>query len=131
MNSRLLSNNKGVGLLEVMVSMLVLAIGLVGLAPMVIVSIDGNKTSQEHATAASLLKEKVEYWTGLNEFPAMPVEDAESDLEGGFTRTTYVADNSVDTTIPPDLFQVDVSVSWTDMQGIQRSSSYSTFVLKD
>jgi len=131
MKVRLANNDKGVGLLEVMVSMLVLAIGLVGLAPMVIVSIDGNVTSRDHSIAASLLKEKVEYYEGLATLPTLPIREEETDLEHGFTRITYVRDNTTEATIPADLSQIDVSVSWTDNQGTQRSSSYSTFILKD
>lgn len=128
---RLTSSEKGVGLLEVMISMLVLAVGLVGLAPLVIVSIDGNMTSREHSEASSLLKEKVEYYEGLAVLPTLPIRESESDLDGGYSRTTFVRDNLTDGTIPADLCQIDVDVSWTDTQGIQRSSSYSTFIVKD
>lgn len=131
MKLKRLQNNRGISLLEVLISMLLLAFGLLGLAPMLVVSVEGNVISQEHTEAANLAKQAVEFFEGQTSMPAMPFVNTETGLSGGeFTRTVRIADSSVDTLIPAGVYQIQVRVAWVDNQNVNRNTTYSTFILK-
>jgi Tfp pilus assembly protein PilV len=130
MRLRNVSNSKGVSLLEVMISMIILAFGILGLAPMVVLSIEGNVISRDHSVAANLLKQKVEYYEGLDVMPSVPYQEYEQGLSNVYSRTTFIKDNTVDTLLPSGVYQIDVVVSWLDNENVQRSTSYSTYILK-
>ena len=51
-------NQNGLSLLEVLISMLLLALGLLTLAPMVVISIEGNNISRDVLTVSEMAKEK-------------------------------------------------------------------------
>ncbi|UCD95270.1 MAG: prepilin-type N-terminal cleavage/methylation domain-containing protein [Candidatus Zixiibacteriota bacterium] len=125
-----MSNSRGVSLLEVMISMIILAFGILGLAPMVVLSIEGNVISRDHTVAANLLKQKVEYYEGLDSILTVPYREYEQGLSNIYSRTTYIKDNSVDTLLPSGVYQIDVVVSWLDNENVKRSTSYSTYILK-
>jgi Tfp pilus assembly protein PilV len=130
MKLKILFDNAGVGLMEVMVSMLVLAIGILGLAPLLVVSIEGNIISRDNDTTSGLIRKKVEFFEGLDSLPPIPYKEEERNLQGVYSRTTYITDNTVDTLVPEGVYQVDITVSWIDQQNLQRGSSYSTYILK-
>lgn len=130
MRRKILSNSDGVSLLEVLIGMIILAVGLMGLAPMVVVSIEGNVISRDNSIAANLLKQKVEYFEGLHTMPTVPYREVESGLETIYTRTTSIQDATVDALIPNGVYKIDVVVSWTDNQNVQRSNQYSTYKIK-
>ena len=131
MNMAVFKNAGGMSLLEVLVSMLILAFGLLGLAPMLVVSIEGNVISRDQSIAANLLKEKIELYEAADVLPALPYTETEFGLDNIFTRTTCLRDSVSDTLIPGGLCCVDVRVSWLDNQQVERTSTYSTFLLKD
>ncbi|MGH8014855.1 MAG: prepilin-type N-terminal cleavage/methylation domain-containing protein [Candidatus Zixiibacteriota bacterium] len=123
-------NEKGLSLLEVLVSMLLLALGLLALAPMVVISIEGNNISRDVLTVSEMAKEKIEFYKGLDPFPPLPYAENESNVYGGYNRSTSILDNASDTTIPDGLYKVLVSISWTDKSGVARSTNYSTYIGK-
>ncbi len=123
-------NDKGLSLLEVMVSMILLAMGLLTLAPMVVISIEGNNISRDVLSVSELAKEKIEYYKGLDPFPAVPYVLDENNLNGGYNRSTSIIDNASDSTIPTGLYKVLISITWTDKSGVDRSTIYSTFIRK-
>jgi len=123
-------NQKGLSLLEVLVSMLVLALGLLTLAPMVVISIEGNNISRDVLCVSEMAKEKIEFYKGLEPFPPVPFAENESNVNGGYSRSTSIIDNVSDTTIPDGLYKVLISISWTDKSGVARSTNYSTFIGK-
>ena len=125
-----MKDNKGLSLLEVLIAMLVLGIGILGLAPMVVLSIEGNNISRDVVTVSNIAKEKLEYLESLEDMPAMPYREQELDIHTGYDRTTYVRDNTIDTLLPPDVYRVDVTVSWIDKASVQRSTTYSTYINK-
>ncbi|MDH4156494.1 MAG: prepilin-type N-terminal cleavage/methylation domain-containing protein [candidate division Zixibacteria bacterium] len=125
-----MNDNKGLSLLEVLIAMLVLGIGILGLAPMVVLSIEGNNISRDVVTVSNIAKEKLEYLESLDDMPAMPYLEQELNIYSGYDRTTYVRDNTIDTLLPPDVYRVDVTVSWIDKASVQRSTTYSTFMNK-
>ena len=150
MKRYLIKDSRGFSLVEVIVSMLIIAIGVLGLAPMFVLSVEGNVIARDSTVVSNLIKEQVEFYSDPSLIPSVPFTDLESfpfdakghpvadSLESGgspstagnFIRTTYIADNSVDTLIPAGVYEMVVSVTWTDNQSVQRSSSYTTYVLK-
>ena len=57
MFSRNNTNQRGVTLLEVLISMLILTFGILGLAPMLVLSVESNSISRDFSLAAQLAKE--------------------------------------------------------------------------
>lgn len=121
-------DQSGLSLLEVLISMLLLALGLLTLAPMVVVSIEGNNISRDVLTVSEMAKEKMEYYKGLEPFPAVPIVESETNIYGGYDRSTTVEGNASDSTIPDGLYRVKVVIDWTDKSGVARSTTYSTLI---
>jgi len=121
-------NQQGLSLLEVLISMLLLALGLLTLAPMVVISIEGNNISRDVLTVSEMAKEKIEFYKGLDPFPATPYVENETNIYGGYNRTTSILDKVSDSTVPDGLYKVIVSITWKDKSGVDRSTLYSTFV---
>lgn len=131
MKKTYLRNEAGWSLLEVLIGMIVLAVGLLGLSPMLVMSIEGNVMSHDNTVAANLCKEQVELYEGMDALPAMPFTQNESGLDGGlYSRSTYIRGHATDSLIPEGVVQIDVRVSWTDHASVQRSAQYSTFILE-
>ena len=124
-------NQNGISLIEVLVAMVIIAIGLLGLAPLVVLSIDANSMSQDAMAACTLAKEKIETYENSSLLPALPYKEEETNLDGGYNRFTRIWDNSVDTLLPADLCQVEVVISWQDKMGVPRSATYSTLLDMD
>ncbi len=124
-------NDSGVTLLEVLISMIILTIGILGLAPMVVLSVEGNVISREHSIASQLLKEKIEECQTRNPMPTTPYRENESDLQGLYSRMTTIQDHDSDSLIPEGVYNIDVVVSWIDHQDVQRSTTYSSMILKN
>lgn len=123
-------NNAGISLLEVMVGMILLALGLLTMAPMVVLSIQGNNISKDVLSVSTLAKEKLEYYKGLETMPAIPYKEYEPKVAGGYSRTTLIRDSVADPLIPGGLYEVDIIITWTDKAGVDRSSVYSTYLEK-
>ncbi len=125
-------NNRGMTLLEVLIGMLVTSIGLMGLAPLLVVSMDANKISQDVMTICDLAKDKLElYQVGADLPDTLPYESFDEALESTYDRTTAIWDNSTDTLVPAGLAYVEVTIAWTDQMGAPRSSTFSTMVPKE
>lgn len=131
MKIKYLSNESGWSLLEVLIAMIVLAVGLLGLAPMLTMSIEGNMMSRDNTVAATLAKEQVELFEGLSALPATPFTQTETGLEGGkYNRSTFLRGHASDSLIPEGVFQIDVQIAWTDGGNVPRTTRYSTFILE-
>jgi prepilin-type N-terminal cleavage/methylation domain-containing protein len=126
-----MKNNKGITLLEVLVSMLVLAIGVLGLAPLVVLSVTANNISRDVLNVSELAKEKIEQYENASLLPALPHYEKESEVDGSiYDRMTYIYDNTTDTLIPARLCHIDVKIAWTDQAGLSHSSKFSTMLEK-
>jgi len=126
-----MNNESGLTLLEVMVTMIVLTIGLLGLAPMIVLSVDGNSMSQDVLTVSNMAKEPIEFYQGAAVMPAMPFKSSQSLDGGAYTRVVEIWDNSSDPTMPDNVCHMDVTISWTDKTGMARTSKYSTLIEKE
>jgi len=125
-----IGNEKGVSLLEVLISMLILSFGLLALAPMIVMSIEGNIISRDHSDTSRLAREKIEYYEGLDSMPAVPFVEQEDGINGIFSRIISVRDSTCDTLIPFGVYQVDVQLSWLDNHNVNRDINYSTYILR-
>jgi len=123
-----LSGQKGFTLLEVLVAMIVLAIGLLGIAPMFVMSMRGNQFSREVSETAYLAQDRIEQLK--NQSIISPIPFNETTTSGSYTRTVNVSDQTVDGTIPPGVYRINVTLNWTDKQGRSHSTSYLTYKAK-
>lgn len=126
--NRTAKNESGLTLLEVMISMIVLSIGFLGLAPMVVLSIEGNNISRSVMNVSGVAKQQIEFYKSMPSLPTAPFTQADTNSTDGYTMTTYINDNASDTTIPDGLNRIDIIIDWTDNQGVGRTTSYSTFL---
>lgn len=125
-----MKSEKGLTLLEVLVSMLVLAIGLLGLAPLLILSIETNTISQDAMAVSDLAKEKIEFYENSSLLPALPFEEKEEGIDGIYNRITLIYDNTTDSLIPDGLCHMQVTINWTENSGAERNAVYTTFLKK-
>jgi Tfp pilus assembly protein PilV len=123
-------NEKGISLLEILISMLVLSIGVLGLAPLLVLSVETNVLSRDNTVSSKLMKEKIEYFESLDPMPSMPYYEREPDLDQIYTRTTTINDITTDTLIPDGLYKIDVSIAWVDNEQLQKSRTFSTYITK-
>jgi len=131
MRLRRLQKVDGLGLLEVLVGMIILGIGLLGLAPMIVTSIEANVIARDHSDASELVKEKIEYYESLDPMPAMPYQEHEAGLGDRYSRSVYITDNTVDTLIPDGVYEVRIAVGWIDNNEIARTTTLTTYLLKN
>ena len=123
-----MQNQKGISLLEVLIAMLVLSIGVLGMAPMVVLSIEGNNISTDVQQVSALAKHKLEAFEALDSLPTMPFKETETGLLGMYDRTTELIGTASDSTIPAGLYALKITISWTDKAGSDRTTTYSTYL---
>lgn len=106
-------SNEGYSLVEVMVSLILLVIGVLGMASLTSTVMEGNRGVTNYTRAAETLREKVE------EMQSIPirgvVSGADVDSVGGvaFDRAWTVSVNSP----APGLRRVMLTASWDDPRG--------------
>ncbi len=130
MSNKKLLKEDGMGLLEVLVSMIILAIGILGMAPMIVTAVDGNVVSRDNTTASNLITQKLEFYEDQDTLPTVPFVEKEEGLGDGFARVTRIKDSTVDTLIPSGVYEVEVAVIWSDHKNISHARTYSTYIPK-
>jgi len=110
-------NKKGFTLLEVMVGMVILAVGMLLLLPMMVVSMQANDFARNFTEASMLIKEKMEELKNLD----LPVSGADS--VGTVSRVWTVTDATA------NLKKLVVNVNWTDHDGHPRSNSMMSYMM--
>lgn len=130
------SNEDGFTLLELLISTVILAIGLLGVAALQTVAIQGNMEGRNFTFASTMIGEKIEELRNMdfgdigdqtdyivldNKVPQ--VQDSEP--SGGFylTRVVDVSDGPVTGTV-----QVAVEVSWESQTGLTRRTEFETII---
>ena len=117
--------DSGFTLIETVIALLVLTIGLLGMAALSISVMQGNKSSNRISTATALAQDKMEELRGLG-YGSLPGSDSgDIDINGlsyswdvGTVTTKYDADGN-ETTDPDDPVltitkKVTVTVEWED-----------------
>jgi Tfp pilus assembly protein PilV len=125
------NNQNGLSLVEVAAAMIVLAIGILGIAPMMIVAMDANSFSRDLSQADNLAQDRMEAVRLIGSFSPLPFITTESNVENRFTRRTQIDAYESDATVPARVYRVEVTISWADQNGLPRSATYSTFLAKN
>jgi type IV pilus assembly protein PilV len=114
----IVKRNEGFTLLEVMIALVVLSVGLLGLAALQLVAVKGNAFSSEMTNATMLAQQHAET------LKCLPFTDANLDPNGNphttigsskgvqYTVTWNVTDDSPDT----NMKTINLSVRWTSLR---------------
>ncbi len=124
-------NRHGVSLVEVMAAMLVLAIGILGIAPLMVVTINANSFSRELTVANTLAADKIESLRAIGGFAPLPFTQYENNINNKYSRYTRVDAYESDITVPTGVYRVHVTISWSDQSGIPRATEYWTFLSRN
>lgn len=125
---RLRKNDKGFTLIEVMISMVILAVGVLGLAPLMVLSIYSNTYSQDLTQATAFAQDRIEQLKNSGNFPYMPYEEPAAAVNGSiYNRTVRVDNTATDGSVPAGVYRIKVTISWTDKKGVARAVDYYTY----
>ncbi|GBC59306.1 hypothetical protein DENIS_0243 [Desulfonema ishimotonii] len=133
----ILKSEKGFTLLELLIATVILAVGLLGVAALQMVAIQGNAHGHDIALASNAISNQIEalkngspdnvvsgeafvVFVGKQ---AYGVDEAPTDGSFSMKRVTTVAEGPVAGTN-----DVTVEVSWTDDNGIERKVSSQTLI---
>ena len=120
-------NDKGFTLIEVMISMVILAVGVLGLAPLMVLSIYSNTYSQDLTRATAVAQDRIEQMKNAGNFALMPYTEGPDVIDGTYNRAVRVDDTSTDGSVPVGVYRIKVTISWTDKKGMTRSVDYFTY----
>lgn len=126
-----LKSQNGITMLEVMVSMIILSIGLLGLAQMIGMSIYGNSYANEVTAAYALAQQEVELLASQPTYSNVPFTSTTDSVGSGYKVVRKVEDDLSNGAIPTGLYKISVAVSWTDQQAQPRSVYFATFKSKN
>jgi prepilin-type N-terminal cleavage/methylation domain-containing protein len=130
MGMRNLTNTEaGFTLIEVMVSIVILSIGVLGLAPLMAVSVTGNSFSNEATRANVIAQDKIEELKNVVTFGALPRVDTAT-VDNRYRYTARVDDTGSDGTVPAGVYKIYIRVNWTDHSGVARRLEFFTYKTK-
>ncbi len=121
MKIKILKNQRGISLLEVMVAMLLTSLSLLMLLNMGMIALDGNDWSNKTTIAAQLLQEKLEQVRG----GGMAAMRSGSDTAHGMDRTWSVS------SVGSHLRKVEVVVEWDDIKAKHHANALTAHVRTD
>ena len=98
--------NEGFTLIEVVVTLLILTVGLLGMAALTVSVIQGNAQSNKITTATTLAQDKLEEMKTIG-YPVADNPDPEETIDG-YSRVTEVAENTPNS----QTSTVTVTVNW-------------------
>lgn len=119
--------NGGFTIIEVLMAIIILTIGLLGLAPLMVTSMYGNSFASELTTANLVASDYIENLKTVASFDAIPFLETTNEIENKFTRQTRIDDSDSEASVPKGLYWIQVTVSWTDHEGVARSVNYNTY----
>jgi type IV pilus assembly protein PilV len=124
----MLKSEKGIGLIEIIIAMLIFAIGITAAIRTLPVSNTATTRSKNLTTATNLAQQKIEELMGIPysdaELNAGDHNDADNPLERIFTRTWTVTDN----TPVPDMKTITVTVTYQAGSDSDNSVTLSTYL---
>ena len=112
-----IQNRQGFTLLEVLIGMIILAVGMLLLLPMMVVSMQANDFARNFTEASMLIKEKME------ELKNMAIPTSGADSVGTVSRSWTVTDAG------NNLRRLVVNINWIDRDGHPRSSSMMSYMM--
>ncbi len=123
-------NNKGMSLIEVMAAMLILAVGVLGLAPLMVITIDANSFANELTEANTIAQDKIESLRNTLSFAPLPHIEFDYNVSSKYNVVTTVDGSESDATVPSGVYRIHVNVTWIDHNDLPRSVDYRTFTTK-
>lgn len=122
------SDDRGLTLVETLISLAVFAIGMLGVSGLTIVIIQGNTLSQKLTAATLLAQDKLEaiYSTSYNEV-LNEREVITTDNRRHYIRTVDVIEDSPDL----DMKTVSITVHWANRDTSAQQVQIQTIVLKN
>lgn len=125
-----IAGESGITMIEVLAAMIILAVGILAMAPMMAISITGSRFSSEVTTLAAAAQESIEDKIGAGVFPTMPYVETQAVDGGKYTVLTEVRDETVDASIPSRVYEISVTVKWSDDVNLDRSMTFVTYGTK-
>ncbi len=115
-------NNKGFTLVEVLIGLIILAIGLLAIAGMQIVAVRGNFFSHYLTQASYVGQDRLEL---LNTLPVDSAELQEGNHNDGTTTISGIAfDRSYTVVVAGNIRTITYTIRWND--GMNRTISFAT-----
>ncbi len=130
-NAKTLRGEAGLTLIELLVAAIVLSIGVLGLAPLMAVSVRGSVRGENVTNVVAAAQQLIEMKIGAVGFPSIPYTQTQTFDNGKYTATTTVTDRTVNSSIPPHVYRVDIDLAWTDDGGTQRNMNFTTYTTKN
>ena len=110
------NGQKGFTLIEVMAGMLIMSLGLLLLLPMMVTSMQANDFARGSTETSMFIKDKMEELKNMN----LPTSGA--DTVGTVQRSWTVSSAG------SNLWQLDVSVSWTDRHNLPHTNTITSYM---
>jgi len=107
--SERIGHKNGFTLIEVLASMIILSIGVLGLAPLIISAIQGNSFGNDMTNATFLAQDKIEELRNVN----YDLMTSGQDTVGAIQRQWAVQRNTPSTGVS----KITVQASWSDVRG--------------
>ena len=120
-------HESGLTMVEVLAAMIIAAVGILALAPMMVVSIQSNGLADDLTSATMQAQTTLETLKQQDPLPPIPYENTIYDSATRLTRRVAIDNSTSDGAIPLGMNRLSVTVTWTDKGGIGRSIEYSTF----
>ena len=120
-------DQRGITLIEVLSAMIVLSVGILGLAPLMTLSVTSNQFASEVTTVVVRAQQSIEETIGRGSFGTLPYEEYATFEDGKFASRTVVRDESVDPSIPSRVYQIAVTLDWVDDAGVARTMTFTTY----
>jgi Tfp pilus assembly protein PilV len=125
------TGEEGLTLIELLVAAIVLSIGVLGLAPLMAISVRGSVRGENVTNVVAAAQQLIEMKIGAVGFPTIPYTQTQTFDGGKYSATTTVTDQTVNSSIPAHVYRVDVDVAWTDDGGMQRNLTFTTYTTKN
>jgi type IV pilus assembly protein PilV len=119
-------NKKGFTLIEVMIGLVILAIGLLAIAGMQMTAVRGNFSSKNLTQASYVAQERLEFLRGLSFNDALLNLGSHSEVTKTISGTAFVRSYTVaqEAIVNGSLKKITYTVTWND--GVNHSVIFST-----
>ncbi|RME22646.1 MAG: hypothetical protein D6800_10790 [Candidatus Zixiibacteriota bacterium] len=109
-----LCQENGISILEVMVAMVILGLGVLGLAPLVTISIYSNGFAGKLTAAEQIARRELEELVSQPTYGSLPFVAGPDSVGGRYLVTRKVDDNTTDASVPSGVYKLHVLLQWND-----------------